>query len=249
MNNSTFKNFSYHNYAQLLNQISGYLPIMSYDEINSSTSRFLIIRHDVEFSINRSYAMALIEEKLGISSNYFFQIRSNSYNLLSKQNIDMILSIKKMGHKVGLHVHLGSYNENQDIKDYIINDINILSNILGISINSFSFHRPIRKILEKNLKIDGLLNTYQDLFFELTDDYENAKVRYISDSNHQWKYGDPFNLKFENIQKVQLLIHPDNWTKSGENNLKNFMHLIDEKNQEIRDTFREECITYPSELN
>ena len=48
---------------------------------------------------------------------------------------------------------------------------------------------------------------------------------------------------------MQLLIHPDNWTKSGENNLKNFMYLIDEKNQEIRDTFREECITYPPELN
>ena len=120
----------------------------------------------------------------------------------------MILSIKKMGHKVGLHVHLGSYNENQDIKDYIINDINILSNILGISINSFSFHRPIRKILEKNIKIDGLLNTYQDLFFELTDDYENAKVRYISDSNHQWKYGDPFNLKFEKYPKGAIVYTP-----------------------------------------
>tara|TARA_B100000029_G_scaffold513542_1_gene613464 strand:- start:1545 stop:2294 length:750 start_codon:yes stop_codon:yes gene_type:complete len=249
MDDSTFKKFSYNNYSDLLNQISGYLPIMSFDEINPNTSRFLIIRHDVEFSVNRAYAMALIEKKLGISSNYFFQIRSNSYNLLSKQNIEMILSIKKMGHNIGLHVHLGSYNESLDIKDYILNDINILSNILGISINSFSFHRPSRRILEKNIKIDGIINTYQDLFFELTDDFENAKVRYISDSNHQWKYGDPFNVKFKNIQKLQLLIHPDNWTKSGENNIKNFKHLIIEKNQEIRDTFKEECITYPPELN
>ncbi len=249
MDNSTLKKFSYDNYSEIINQISGHLPIKSFNEIDNRTSRFLIIRHDVEFSVNRAYEMALIEKKLGICSNFFFQIRSNSYNLLSKKNIDMILSIKEMGHEIGLHVHLSSYNKNDNIKEYILNDINVLSNILGININSFSFHRPNRKILEQNIKIEGIINTYQDLFFELTDNFENARVRYISDSNHQWKYGDPFSIKFKNIKKLQLLIHPDNWTKSGENNIKNFKQLLVEKNQEVRDTFKEECITYPPELN
>ena len=249
MDNSTLKKFSYDNYSEIINKISGYLPIKSFNEIDKRTSRFLIVRHDVEFSVNRAYEMALIEKNLGICSNFFFQIRSNSYNLLSKKNIDMILSIKEMGHEIGLHVHLASFNENDNIKEYILNDINVLSNILGININSFSFHRPNRKILEQNIKIEGVINTYQDLFFELTDNFENARVRYISDSNHQWKYGDPFSIKFKNIKKLQLLIHPDNWTKSGENNIKNFKQLLVEKNQEVRDTFKEECITYPPELN
>ncbi len=249
MCNSTFKKFSYNNYSILLDKLSDFLPIKFFDQIDNRTSRFLVIRHDVEFSVNRAYKMALIEQEKGIKSTYFFQIRNNAYNLLSKKNIDMILSIKKMGHVIGLHVHLGSLKKTIDIKDYILNDITILSNILGTSVNSFSFHRPTRKILERNIKIDGFINAYQDLYFELTDDFENAKVRYFSDSNHQWNYGDPFNSKFKKIQKVQLLIHPDNWTKTGENNLKNFKELINEKNQEIKDTFKEECITYPPELN
>ena len=35
---------------------------------------FVLMRHDVEFSVNRAHAMAIIEKKLGIRSNYFFQI-------------------------------------------------------------------------------------------------------------------------------------------------------------------------------
>tara|TARA_B100001093_G_C26394571_1_gene828542 strand:- start:14 stop:343 length:330 start_codon:yes stop_codon:yes gene_type:complete len=103
-------------------------------------------------------------------------------------------------------------------------------------------------IEELNLVLFGCKSSTKKIFTFLKENFkkvtlititkENAKVRYISDSNHQWKYGDPFNLKFKNIQKLQLLIHPDNWTKSGENNIKNFKHLIKEKNQEIRDTFK-----------
>ena len=76
---------------------------------------------------------------------------------------------------------------------------------------------------------------------------KTLRVSYVSDSNHQWKYGHPLELNFDKIRKLQLLIHPYSWTQQGYNNLKNFVTLINERNRELLEAMSE-IKTFPKEF-
>ena len=74
-------NFSYKEYGEIISSIQKHLPILDYSEVNDSTEKFCVIRHDVEFSVDRAFNLALYEHSLGIETSYMFQIRNNCYNI------------------------------------------------------------------------------------------------------------------------------------------------------------------------
>ena len=51
----------------------------------------------VEFDTHRALEMAKIENKSGIKSTYFFQVRSDAYNLASIENKEILFEIMGMG--------------------------------------------------------------------------------------------------------------------------------------------------------
>lgn len=245
------KPFSYEEYSFIINNIKQHIPLLDYAELTTNTNKFCIIRHDVEFSVDRAFNLAKIEhENLNINSSYFFQLRNNSYNLFSQKNIELIIKIFDMGHKIGLHVHIGNLgnltNEKQ-VKNYILNDIKIMSKCLKIKIDRFSYHRPSNQILSMNLKLDGIINTYDKLYFQHYQEKRPDKldVYYLSDSQHRWDYGHPIELIKQGIKKMQILMHPYSWSEEGFPSNKNFTKLLDEKMIEMKNTIRNECKHFP----
>ena len=96
--------FSYNEYKNIINLIKVYLPIVDFSDIDNDTEKFCVIRHDIEFSVDRALKMAKIEaNELGISSTYTIQLRNNTYNAISEKNIKLVREIKELGHKIGLH--------------------------------------------------------------------------------------------------------------------------------------------------
>ena len=87
-------------------------------------------------------------------------------------------------------------------------------------------------MLSKNINIDGIINVYSNLFFEYFDDKipEDPEIKYISDSNHQWKYGHPLDSMNSSWRKIHILIHPFSWSSSGGDNYENYLNLLKEKN-------------------
>ena len=239
--------FSYNEYTSIINWVKSKYPIMGFEDINPNISKFCVIRHDVEFSVDRSLQLAQLEHELGIQTTYLFQIRNNSYNIFSGENIEKITQIHSLGHKIGLHVHCSAINDYNSISDMILNDIDIMGKMLNIDVNIFSFHRPNLGILIQNLYIPKLINTYSDLFFHpyKADTPQVLKVKYIADSNHMWKYGYPTTV---NNNKLQLNFHPFSWTKEGYENTKNFQTLIGEKSNELIKTLSDEIKTFPESL-
>ena len=136
-----YNKFSYEEYGEIISSIQKYLPILDYSEIEKTTEKFCVIRHDVEFSIDRAYDLAVYEHSLGIETSYMFQIRNNCYNTFSDKNLSKIESIAGMGHKIGLHAHMNALKDIKYIDSYIKNDVNILSALTGFVIDRFSFHR------------------------------------------------------------------------------------------------------------
>jgi len=241
------ESFSYEEYTYIINWLKIHYNIVKFSDIKSATESFCVIRHDVEYSIDRAYKLAKLEYELGIQTTYLFQIRNNCYNTLSTKNTPIIRKIYNMGHTIGLHVHTGLLHNYNNISELIKQDINILSNSIGIDMNVFSFHRPTIDMLLLNLKIKGFINAYDNLYFHAYKGRapRNLQVKYISDSNHMWKYGYPTST---NYPKLQLNFHPFSWTKKGYENTPNFKTLINERNKEMVTSISKEIRTFPTEL-
>lgn len=244
-------NFSYKEYKQIINRIKEQMPIMRFDNITELSGQYCVIRHDVEFSVERALNLARVENELGIASTYVFQICNNNYNPFSHKNKIHILEIASLGHDIGVHIHLGNFNEaHESIESYIIKQANLLSIALDYPVNKFSIHRPIKKHIVTPLVIPGYINMSSPLFFTYTENFSiyDLPVLYLADSNHDWKYGNPLDIDFCKINKMQLNCHPFSWTENGLDNNDNFYTLTKEKQLEAIISIKEEIKTYPNDL-
>jgi len=240
--------FSYNEYKNIINLIRGYLPIIDFSEVTEKTKKFCVLRHDIEFSIDRAYKLAKVEKDLGVVSTYTVQVRNNTYNALSEKNIDLIRKIKDLGHHIGLH-------QNPPIMDldklttYVSTDIQMLEYYYGFYIDRFAFHRPKKEYLKEYFELDGKINCYDKKFFHYFEEQpDKLDVLYLADSNHKWKYGYPLDFDFSKINKLQLLTHPFSWTEKGGDNYGNFLSLIRERNNELVYSMNTETNTFPKEL-
>ena len=178
----------------------------------------------------------------------FFQISNNTYNMLSKRNIDLVKEINNMGHHVGLHFHLNGMTDLAQISAQIEYEAEILSQYLGFSIDRFTFHRPTSQVLENNVEIAGLINAYVPEFFTYfngdSDIPERPTIKYIADSKNCWQYVAPYQYPneefFMEYKKVQVLCHPYSWTQTGYEILENLRSLISEKRVEFIQTLDSE---------
>ena len=247
-NSSDKREFSYAEYRFILQELSKRLEIIDYADISENTENFCVIRHDIEFSIERALVMAKIESEMNVKTSYFFQITNNTYNIFSSENIAIVCKIASLGHKIGLHFSPSSDDEDQ-VKKEFFRMKKVFEEMLPVKLDRFSFHRPNlnSNILSKNIKIDGIINVYSDLFFEYFDDEipGDPRVKYISDSNHQWKYGHPLDITDNSWKKVHVLIHPFSWSVDGGGNFDNYLGLLAEKNNRLLESIDNEISNFP----
>lgn len=236
---------SYDEYRKIIHNIKDTGKLFDYWEAIDK-DEFIILRHDVEFSIERAYKMAAIEKEEDIKSTYFIQITNNAYNALSMQNRKIINKIFEMGHSIGLHYHLNGVTDPLKTKDRIREQIRIMSEMCGIPVDRFSMHRPVKEVYYYSILIEGIINAYSPEFFTLIDEsaeYDDSKlkVKYIADSRHKWNYGYPDYETLNCNKKIQLLIHPDFWSVGGYDAEENFVELIHENSMTYIETLDEEC--------
>ncbi|WP_024867385.1 hypothetical protein [Butyrivibrio sp. FCS014] len=235
--------FSYDDYREILRVIKESGRYCTYEEAKNK-SEFIIMRHDVEYSVERAYALSKVEESMDMRSTFFFQWTNNSYNILSRKNRDILTDMHERGQIIGLHFALNGMTDMNLIRERIKQEMDMLSDMLGFEINSFSIHRPSPHVLEENIKLPGILNAYQDDFFTFdpkATPESDLEVKYMSDANHIWRYGYPDEETIEKYDKIQILTHPFAWTKKGYDNLDNYKTLVNEKYIEMIDSIDNEC--------
>ena len=245
--------FSYTEYRNIITLVKNSLPIMDFSEVNEEVNTFCVLRHDIEFSIDRALTMARIEhDDLGVHSTYTVQLRNNTYNALSQKNIEAIQEIESMGHYIGLHQNPPMMDDDE-LVDYILKDIETLEHYYGFEVDRFAFHRCGSNpgILKKYVEVPSKINCYAEEFFhyfegERPDDF---RVHYLADSNHKWKYGHPLHINYSEYPfRLQLLTHPYSWSENGYSNMPNFNKLIKERNNELIYDMNSETHTFPKEL-
>lgn len=143
--------------------------------------RCVIMRHDVDNSLEQSVRLAEVEAQEGITSTYFVLLRTSFYNPASAQGLAAIRKIHELGHEIGLHFDEVAYSEEEtrSVPELIRQEATILSSICGFPITTVSMHRPSQKTLESNLEIPGMINSYGQVFFH--------DFKYLSDSRRNWR--------------------------------------------------------------
>ena len=245
--------FSYTEYRNIITMVSQHLPIKDFkDVLDYNLNKFCVIRHDIEFSIDRSLILARIEKELDITSTYTVQLRNNTYNALSQKNIESVQEIKELGHQIGLHQNPPKMSDKELVK-YIQKDIETLEHYYGFEVDRFAFHRcgSNPQLLEKYVEVPDKINCYAKEFFHYFEGNkpEDFRVHYLADSNHKWKYGHPLHTDYTQYPfRMQLLTHPYSWTEDGHDNISNYTKLIRERNQELLESMNSETKTFPKEL-
>jgi len=234
---------SYDEYREIIQNIIATGKFCDYADVVPEKA-FIVLRHDIEFSPERAFEMHKIENSLNFKSSYFFQITNNTYNAFSKKNLDIIKEIHGNGHHIGLHYHLNGKTDLAEISADIKHQSKAMSEMLDMTIDRFSFHRPTKDVLCANIEIDGLINVYNPRFFTFAEEVKAdtyLDVKYTADSMHKWAYGFPSQEMLTAFPKIHILIHPYSWTPAGYDNLQNFRTLIQEKNAELIESINSEC--------
>lgn len=154
--------------------------------------------------------MAKIEHAYGVKTTYFFQLHSDFYNVLSSYFTAILKEIQNFGHHIGLHFDCHYYNINEEEKlgKYITIDKTYLEQVLGIAIDTFSFHNTNSFILHCNeLYYGGILNVYSSFFKE--------HYNYCADSTGVWRYERLEDVLLDaNVRHLQVLIHDAMWSRT-----------------------------------
>ena len=133
--------FSFDDYREMLQIIKDTGRACTYEEALGRDS-FVIMRHDVEYSVERAYELSKVEESMDFRSHFFFQWTNNSYNILSRRNMDMVKDMHERGQHIGLHYALNGLTDIEQIRKEIVKEADILSEMFGFEIKDFSIHRP-----------------------------------------------------------------------------------------------------------
>ncbi|GCE20952.1 hypothetical protein [Dictyobacter kobayashii] len=169
---------------------------------------FVILRHDVDISLRAALEMAQVEHDLGLRAVYFVLFRSPFYNLLSRQNAEIMQQLHNYGHQLALHVDLAAYDEHCE---KALLEIELLSKFFPfVNTGVATLHSPVQI---ENLPIE----LFQPLNAVYGLTLRKGEIAYISDSTGRWRYGHPLDSEaFFTRKPIQLLTHPIWWVQEGE---------------------------------
>lgn len=173
-----------------------------FDETDTvqSEDMLILLRHDVDLSVEYAYQLAEIEYEHQIQATYFFMVSSPFYNICEPVHRQMLQEMLQMGHRIGLHYNPSpKYDTSLDTS--IQQEAQLLSSVIGSKVNVFSYHRPSLTTLNQPLEL-SLINAY-------SPEYLNH-FKYVSDSNHTWKEGC-LTEHLQHHNRLYILIHPIWW--------------------------------------
>jgi hypothetical protein len=149
----------------------------------------LILRHDVDLSLEAALVMAEAEAEEGAWSTFFLMTRSSFYNLASKEGERAVARLRELGHRIGHHA--------------VYPHVDLDSRFDAV----VAWHNPEPAFMQ--IEIPGAVNVMRPPFFD--------PPHYRSDSNQNWRNGCPHGaIARGEFEWLHLLIHAEIWAFEGE---------------------------------
>jgi hypothetical protein len=148
----------------------------------------VILRHDVDLSLDGALAVAEVEADEGAWSTWFLMTRSVFYNLASSEGEQAITRLHELGHRVAHHAVYPHVDLDERFDPVV------------------AWHNPDPDYMRA--PIAGATNVMEAPFFD--------PDHYRSDSNQHWRHGCPHGeLERGAFEWLQLLTHPEIWAFDG----------------------------------
>ncbi len=158
----------------------------------------LLLRHDVDLSLEAALELAELEAGLGVAATYFLMPGSIFYNLASPVGERTLNRLRELGHRVGLHA-AWPRADLDDRFDPVL-----------------AWHNPDPDYMHAPL--EGFANVMEPRF----------AANYRSDSNQYWRQGCPHEeLAAGAFEWLQLLIHPEVWVFPGDTMRETMLAMLD----------------------
>jgi hypothetical protein len=183
-------NFGIKHYIETLNAYrdSGYHigPVSDYFRgTTTNYDKHILLRHDVDLSLDYALELALLEKDNGTSATYYILLHSGLYNALSPEGRVKIRDIRRAGHEIGLHV---------DSRYYLGQiEFSMLEHIAECNVTTWCQHLIT---ITPPLKMSG--------------DAATIPYKYLSDSGMNYREGC-ICQHINRYNKLQILKHPI-WT-------------------------------------
>lgn len=196
-------------YVDFLNKARsrGFSYVRFYDFLpgaNGLPSRFILLRHDVDFAPNYSLEMAELEHAAGVGSTFFFLVDGRFYNPLQGDVVRQIRRIHSLGHEIGLHFAARS-SAADDLGKEVAFRLEILSAIAGVPVRSYSQHDPVNAGFIQVTLPDG-----HDPCVDAGQVIKDHNLLYVSDSAMMWRRYT-FASAVEEDRNLCLLAHAHSW--------------------------------------
>jgi hypothetical protein len=208
--------FSYNHYCEIIElaKKKGYRIMPLADLLSSGDDRIMLLRHDVEWSVERAARMAEIEHSLSVRATYFIRVHSETYNPFSFKTYPSLKRIYQLGHEIGLHFENLDFSvvTGEDPSSILKRELGILQTILGIKIRGVAAHRDFSGIDNSDFSSGIVLSEY-GLDYEA---YQLSKeFLFVSDSLRTWRRTNGRCicevLRSNPSHEICLLTHPDLW--------------------------------------
>lgn len=172
----------------------------------------LLLRHDIDMSLEAALTLAELEAEQGIGATYFLMTRSEWYNLDAPSGVHTLTRLRELGHRVALHgVHPDATLDARF--DPVV-----------------AWHVPDPAYMSE--PIPGAVNAMQPGYFE--------PDRYRSDSNQHWRNGCPHEeLARGDFEWLQLLVHPEIWVYPGDTMRETMEAMLEAKHDLRWEQFRD----------
>jgi hypothetical protein len=158
----------------------------------------LLLRHDVDLSLDAALRMAELEAEADAVATYFLMTRSEFYNLDSPSGEAAADRLHKLGHRVGLHA-IWPHIDRDERFDAVL-----------------AWHNPDAEYMRE--PVEGLTNV-------MTAPWADV---YRSDSNQRWRQGCPHEeLATGAFERLQLLTHPEIWVYPGVTMRETMLAMLD----------------------
>ena len=160
----------------------------------------LLLRHDVDLSLDAAVRVAELEAEEGAAATYFLMTESVFYNLASDEGRSAVSRLRELGHRVGLHAVYPRVELDERFDPVV------------------AWHNPDPDYI--SAAIDGAANAMEPRFF--------SSATYRSDSNQRWRHGCPHEeLRAGAFEWLQLLTHPEIWAYPGDTMRETMLAMLD----------------------
>lgn len=225
--------FTYTAYKHLLSLLlDNHYKISNYQNYQYN-NKCVILRHDVDFSLEAAVRLAELEYKQDVQSTYFVLLATPFYNPFHRKSKNILKAIIDMGHAIGLHFDEANYfiSNKDDLINHVEREVAILSTGLNMDIKSVSMHRPSKWVLEEDVHFKSVVNSYSSIFFN--------DFKYLSDSRMHWRE-DVYQVIQSNLfDRLHILTHPI-WYGEQERSMKeNLLQLIRDQKSKCYESVRE----------